>query len=117
MATVDNVVLHEFAHKIDMRNGAANGFPPLHAGMDRNAWTQAFESAYADMQQRLDRGEYTLIDPGTPRKTLREFFAVLSENFFETPDAVQANYPAVYRQLAAFYRQDPLGRVKIGGNT
>ena len=111
-----NVVLHEFAHKIDMHNGAANGFPPLHADMNRNAWTQAFASAYADMQQRLDRGEYTLIDPYAAEDPA-EFFAVLSENFFETPEAVQTNYPEVYRQLAAFYRQDPLGRGKIGGNT
>jgi len=30
-----NLVIHEFAHKVDMQNGVANGFPPLHAGMDR----------------------------------------------------------------------------------
>jgi Mlc titration factor MtfA (ptsG expression regulator) len=104
-----NVVLHEFAHKIDMHNGAANGFPPLHADMKRSAWTHAFESAYADMRQRLDRGEHTLIDPYAAEDPA-EFFAVLSENFFETPEAVQTNYPEVYRQLAAFYRQDPLTR-------
>jgi len=104
-----NVVLHEFAHKIDMHNGAANGFPPLHADMNRSAWTQAFESAYADMRLRLDRGEHTLIDPYAAEDPA-EFFAVLSENFFETAEAVQANYPEVYRQLAAFYRQDPLTR-------
>ncbi len=106
-----NVVLHEFAHKIDMRNGAANGFPPLHADMDRDAWTQAFESAYADMQHRLERGERTLIDSYAVEHPA-EFFAVLSENFFETPDAIHADYPEVYRQLAAFYRQDPLTREK-----
>ena len=104
-----NVVLHEFAHKIDMHNGSANGFPPLHADMDREAWTRAFEPAYAGLRQQLERGEHTLIDPYAAENPA-EFFAVLSENFFETPDAVQANYLAVYRQLAAFYRQDPLSR-------
>lgn len=113
-----NVVLHEFAHKIDMHNGAANGFPPLQADMDRNAWTQAFETAYAGMRQQLEQGAYTLIDPYAAEDPA-EFFAVLSENFFETPDAVQSVFPEVYRQLAAFYRQDPLdwgnSRGKIGG--
>ncbi len=101
-----NVVLHEFAHKIDMHNGTANGFPPLHADMDRAAWTAAFETAYAGMRQQLERGEYTLIDPYAAEDPA-EFFAVLSESFFERPDAVQTEYPEVYQQLAAFYRQDP----------
>ena len=43
-----NVVIHEFAHKLDMLNGDANGFPPLHADMSREAWSKAFSSAYVD---------------------------------------------------------------------
>lgn len=106
-----NVVLHEFAHKIDMRNGAANGFPPLHADMDRKVWTDTFSAAYADFQQRLDRREETLIDEYAAEDPA-EFFAVLSESFFERPDALFAMYPAVYDQLKAFYRQDPLKRMQ-----
>jgi Mlc titration factor MtfA (ptsG expression regulator) len=79
--------------------------------MDRRAWTQVFSEAYADMQQRLDRHEYTLIDPYAAEDPA-EFFAVLSELFFERPDTLQDIYPAVYAQLAAFYRQDPLARLK-----
>jgi len=41
-----NVVIHEFAHKLDMLNGEANGMPPLHRGMDRRAWKAAFDDAY-----------------------------------------------------------------------
>ncbi|MBY0269166.1 MAG: zinc-dependent peptidase [Burkholderiales bacterium] len=106
-----NVVLHEFAHKIDMRNGAANGFPPLHADMDRKVWADTFSAAYADFQQRLDRREETLIDEYAAEDPA-EFFAVLSESFFERPDALFAMYPAVYDQLKAFYRQDPLKRMQ-----
>lgn len=106
-----NVVLHEFAHKIDMRNGDANGFPPLHADMDRGAWTQVFESAYADFCQRMDRRDDSRIDPYAAEDPA-EFFAVLSEVFFEMPEAVHAEYPGVYQQLAAFYRQDTLNRGK-----
>lgn len=105
-----NVVMHEFAHKIDMVNGAPDGFPPLHAEMDRTTWTDTFSAAYADFQDRLDRREKTLIDEYAAEDPA-EFFAVLSEMFFETPDALRNSYPEVYGQLAAFYRQDPLLRM------
>jgi MtfA peptidase len=103
-----NVVIHEFAHKLDMLNGDANGFPPLHAGMSREEWSRAFESAYEDFRGRVDREEPTAIDPYAAESPA-EFFAVLSEAFFEIPEVVRDVYPAVYRQLAAFYRQEPAG--------
>lgn len=109
-----NVVLHEFAHKIDMRNGAANGFPPLHAGMDRAAWADVFSAAFADFRDRLDRREETALDEYAAEDPA-EFFAVLSELFFERPGALHGMYPAVYGQLAAFYRQDPLARMRPAG--
>ncbi|HSN39474.1 MAG TPA: M90 family metallopeptidase [Burkholderiales bacterium] len=106
-----NVVIHEFAHKLDMLNGDANGFPPLHAGMSREAWSRAFGAAYADFCRRVGRGEETLVDPYAADDPA-EFFAVTSEAFFEIPQALQASYPEVYRQLAKFYRQDPLLRLR-----
>ncbi len=105
-----NVVMHEFAHKIDMLNGAPDGFPPIHDDMDRAQWSQVFGAAYDDFRQRLQRREETLIDEYAAEDPA-EFFAVLSETFFETPDALRASYPEVYDQLAAFYRQDPLSRM------
>jgi Mlc titration factor MtfA (ptsG expression regulator) len=105
-----NVVIHEFAHKLDMLNGDANGFPPLHAGMDRAQWSEAFSAAYEDFCQRVDGGEDTEIDPYASESP-GEFFAVLSEAFFEIPDVVQDDYPQVYAQLMAFYRQDPAERL------
>lgn len=104
-----NVVIHEFAHKLDMLNGDANGFPPLHAGMSRQAWSSAFGGAYADFCARVDAGEETAIDPYAS-ETPGEFFAVLSEAFFEAPDRVLRDYPEVYAQLSQFYRQDPAKR-------
>lgn len=106
-----NVVIHEFAHKLDMLNGEPNGFPPLHADMSRAAWSEAFGSAYKDFCARVEAGEDTLIDP-YGAESPAEFFAVMTEAFFETPDAVQESYPEVYRQLCAFYRQDPAVRVE-----
>ena len=102
-----NLVTHEFAHKLDMQNGAANGMPPLHRGMERKAWTEAFSQAFADFRDRLDRGEATTIDPYGAENPA-EFFAVLSEIFFETPIVIRQTYPNVFEQLKTFYRQDPL---------
>jgi len=105
-----NVVIHELAHKLDMLNGEANGFPPLPRGMGAREWNRVFSAAYADLNRRLDGGEATALDPYAAEHPA-EFFAVLSEYFFEVPRLVQASYPAVYAQLTAFYRQDPLRRL------
>lgn len=102
-----NVVIHEFAHKLDMLNGPPDGLPPLHEGMRRQAWIDAFEPAYADFCDRVDAGEETWIDPYAAESPA-EFFAVTSEVFFEAPEVLRAEYPAVYDQLRQFYRQDPL---------
>jgi Mlc titration factor MtfA (ptsG expression regulator) len=101
-----NVVMHEFAHKIDMLNGAADGFPPLHTGLQRTLWAQVFAAAFDDLRARVDSGADTAIDPYAAESPA-EFFAVLSEAFFELPDVVRNAYPDAYRQLARFYRQDP----------
>ena len=105
-----NVVLHEFAHKLDMLNGDANGYPPLHRGMDATSWARDFSTAYADLCTRVDAGEDTAIDPYATTDPA-EFFAVLTEVFFETPQLINQEYPAIYRQLQRFYRQNPLGKV------
>ena len=106
-----NVVMHEFAHKLDMLNGDANGFPPLHPGMERTAWSSAFSSAYEDFRARVERDEPSDIDPYAAEHPA-EFFAVLSEAFFESPEIILVEYGEVYRQLAAFYRQDPAARLE-----
>jgi len=106
-----NVVLHEFAHKLDMLNGDANGFPPLHRGMNTAAWAGDFSAAYEDFCARVDANEdTTAIDPYAAADPA-EFFAVLTEVFFETPDLLHAEYPAVYAQMQLFYRQHPLLRL------
>lgn len=109
-----NVVIHEFAHKLDMLGGEADGLPPLHAGMSVEAWREALDGAYEDFCARVDDDEDTGLDPYAAEHPA-EFFAVCSEAFFTTPDVLARNYPAVYAQLAAFYRQNPLeGRTRQG---
>jgi Mlc titration factor MtfA (ptsG expression regulator) len=106
-----NVILHEFAHKLDMLNGTANGMPPLHAAMSRPAWTEALSSAYDDLYQKLKRRHHTAIDPYAAESPA-EFFAVLSETFFELPTLLNDTYPKVYEAFKQFYRQDPLIRMR-----
>ena len=105
-----NVVIHEFAHKLDMLNGTADGVPPLHAGMDRKRWIQVFEEAYEGFCDAVERGKDTWLDPYAAEHP-SEFFAVISEAFFEHPAETQRRYPDVYGQLRLFYRQDPQGRI------
>lgn len=105
-----NVVIHELAHKLDMRQDGPNGAPPMHRGMDPKAWTRDFTAAWEELEAEVEaHGEdsehllldpYALVNPG-------EFFAVVSEAFFEKPERLRKRWPAVYHQLSTFYRQDP----------
>jgi len=101
-----NVVIHEFAHKLDMLNGEADGLPPLHREMDRAAWARAFKEAYEGFCDAVDRGRETWLDPYAAEHP-SEFFAVVSEAFFEHPAETRRRYPDVHEQLRLFYRQDP----------
>lgn len=101
-----NVVIHEFAHKLDMRTGEADGMPALHREMDARQWAQDFSDAFADFCARVDEGENTPLDPYGAEHPA-EFFAVASEAFFETPLMLREEYAEVYDQLAAYYRLDP----------
>jgi Mlc titration factor MtfA (ptsG expression regulator) len=104
-----NLVIHEFAHKIDMRDGDANGCPPLPPGIDGDEWRDTFGEAFDDFNRRIDADEPGDIDPYAGENP-GEFFAVLSEVFFAEPEAIVRRYPRVYALLAAFYRQDPARR-------
>jgi Mlc titration factor MtfA (ptsG expression regulator) len=108
-----NVVMHECAHKLDMRNAVSNGFPPLHRGMSVRDWTGAFTQAWEDLRGRIERDEETPVDEYAAESPA-ECFAVFSEYFFEAPHRLRAAYPAVYQQLVQFYRQDPAARLQTG---
>ena len=106
-----NVVIHEFAHKLDMLNGEADGMPALHSGLTTEAWAEAFYPAYENFCERVDSGEETLIDPYASEAP-EEFFAVLSELFFEKPAMLATEYPEIYEMFRRYYRQDPLASVR-----
>jgi len=101
-----NVVIHEFVHKLDMLSGAADGVPPLHAGMSRKAWLKVLEDAYQGFCDAVERGQDTWLDPYAAEHP-SEFFAVISEAFFTEPAETRRRYPDLFDQLKLFYRQDP----------
>ncbi|OJX08645.1 MAG: hypothetical protein BGO72_15465 [Burkholderiales bacterium 70-64] len=119
-----NVVIHEFAHKLDLLDGEADGAPPMPAAL-RDRWARTMGSAYDDFCRRLERVEasiprhidpessaadrwyerlpldpYAATDPG-------EFFAVVTEAFFTDPVTLHEAYPALYELLREYFRQDP----------
>ena len=102
-----NVVIHEMAHKLDMLNGEANGFPPLHPHMDRRTWARVLGGAYRQLEQRVREGYPPPIDP-YGLESPGEFFAVASENFFEAPRRLRNFSPELYQQFRLFYKQRPL---------
>lgn len=106
-----NVVIHEIAHKLDMLNGIANGSPPLHKGMNQTQWSRVWSQGYRQLCRMLDRG----VDPGWldpyAAENPAEYFAVLSEAFFELPHHLRLDLPEIYEQLKLFYRQDPAVRL------
>lgn len=104
-----NVVIHEFAHKLDMLNGTANGFPRLHREMDRQQWSSVFLNAYRAFCAQVHSDKPTQIN-AYAAESPAEFFAVMSEVFFQQPDILDRIYPLVYDQLVMFYRQNPLSK-------
>jgi Mlc titration factor MtfA (ptsG expression regulator) len=101
-----NLVYHEFAHKLDMLDGRADGTPPLVSSEDRERWHQVCERVFLELRTRAERGEPTLIDHyGATNEA--EFFAVVTETFFDRPQALLEAEPELYDVLRSFYRQDP----------
>ena len=98
-----NVVIHEFVHKLDMMNGRANGFTPMQPDMDPARWTQIMSRDFEDFQTHRKSGldGYGATNPA-------EFFAVLSEVFFETPQKLVDAYPDIYDIMVKFFKQSPL---------
>ena len=101
-----NVVVHEFAHVLDMGDGLADGIPPLPSAAERQHWQTVLMDEYDDFCARVDAGEDTLLDP-YGAESPEEFFAVASEAFFVAPQGMRDEHPALYALLAGYYRQDP----------
>jgi Mlc titration factor MtfA (ptsG expression regulator) len=104
-----NVVYHEFAHKLDMLTGDADGVPPLADRETYERWVEVLTREYELLKDRAARGRKTYLDTYA-LKDGAEFFAVATEHFFEQPCTMQRDHTDMYEVLAAFYRQDTAAR-------
>lgn len=105
-----NVVIHEFAHKLDMMSGAPDGVPPLPSHAARERWLKVFDAAFDHFCSEVEAGRETFLDPYAAEHEA-EFFAVASEAFFESPNALKREFAPLYEQFKGFYRQDPALRL------
>lgn len=103
-----NLVLHEFAHQLDFENLIADGTPALATRGAYVAWARVMSAEFEALRDAEDRGQSTLIDQYGATNPA-EFFAVVTEAFFEQPRALKARHPALYAELNDFFRQDPIG--------
>lgn len=101
-----DVLLHEFAHQLDFADGYADGVPSLASRRAYAAWTKTLSESYQKLSRRLAHGlPAHLRSYAATNKA--ELFAVATESFFERPAALKEHYPALYAELAGFYRLDP----------
>jgi MtfA peptidase len=101
-----NVVIHEFAHVLDMADGEADGVPLLPTAPARERWSACIDGEHERFVARVDAGEDTVLDP-YGAEGVEEFFAVAVEAFFVAPAAMRAEHPALYALFASYFRQDP----------
>jgi MtfA peptidase len=103
-----NVVIHEFAHVIDMGDGLADGIPPVPDAGARRRWAAVLEPEFGRFCRCVDDGEETTLDP-YGASGMDEFFAVAVEAFFVAPQAMRDEHPRLYALFAGYFRQDPAG--------
>ena len=101
-----NVVVHEFAHVIDMRGGVTAGIEKIDPASERGRWLNALADEFEHFAQAVERDEDTFLDP-YGAEALEEFFAVAAEAFFVAPQELKSEQPRVYALLKDFFRQDP----------
>lgn len=109
-----NVVYHEFAHKLDMLDGKADGTPPLATREEYQQWVDVCSKVYLQLCDKVERSEHTFFDSYAATNEA-EFFAVVTEYFFSNPAGMRRHYPELYKVLQGFYLQDPAEKV-LGGS-
>ena len=101
-----NLVLHEFAHQLDMEDGAADGTPVLSRRGHYSTWTRVLGEEFDRLQRDHALGRYSVLDTYGATNPA-EFFAVATEAFFEKARLLQKRHPELYQTLQLYYPQDP----------
>lgn len=101
-----NVVLHEFAHYLDMEDESMDGAPGLGSLRAYQQWSSVFWSEYERLRADIEAGRPTFLDPYAASEPA-EFFAVATETFYQQPRELEQQHPGLYEQLRRYYRVDP----------
>ena len=102
-----NVVLHEFAHQLDSEDGKTNGVPILPKNSDYLLWAKVMTKEYQQLCRETQQGVKTVIDAYGATNPA-EFFAVVTETFFEKPHQLLDKHPELYRLLQSYYQLNPV---------
>ena len=102
-----NLVIHEFAHQLDQSDGLTDGAPVLGSKEQYKRWQRVCSRVFSDLQDKIDRGQKTVIDDYGATNPA-EFFSVATETFFEKPYQLNKKRPELYDLLREYYRVDPL---------
>lgn len=103
-----NLILHEFAHQLDFLDGLGDGTPPLPDRAAYQRWKSIMTESYEALVTRAEEKRLTLLDKYGATNPA-EFFAVVTECFFEKPDPLRTRHPELYRAIADYYHQDSPG--------
>ncbi|NBB91850.1 MAG: hypothetical protein GVY32_01625 [Gammaproteobacteria bacterium] len=101
-----NVILHEFAHKLDDADGAVDGAPMLHQRSQYTTWARVMHREFEQLQRRAGQGARTLLDH-YGASAPEEFFAVLVETFYEKPRQLKRRHPELYEEMRRCFQVDP----------
>ena len=104
-----NVVLHEFAHKLDLRDGKVDGVPRLETDREYERWAEVMSAEYERLVENAEKGHATLLDDYGATNA-GEFFAVATECFFEKARQMREKHPDLYGVLSCYYKQDTAER-------
>lgn len=102
----DNVVLHEFAHQLDQENPQSDGAPLLEQGSQYTTWARILSREYTELQTLTEHHKKSLINSYGATNPA-EFFAVITESFFEQAEIMKQQKPELYAELSLFYKIDP----------
>ncbi|CAA6827150.1 MAG: Unknown protein [uncultured Thiotrichaceae bacterium] len=102
----NNVTLHEFAHQLDGENGAVNGAPILGSAGRYEQWSTILSKEFESLQEAAWSGDRALLNSYGATNPA-EFFAVVTEHFFEQPEALAKQHPELFEVFRNYYQVDP----------
>ncbi len=110
-----NVVLHEFAHQLDQLSGSMNGAPVLSSASQYRDWCRVLTREYNALREDLSQQRQSVIR-SYGATAPAEFFAVVTEIFFEKPQQLKEDHPELYEEFKGYYKQDPAKRIHVNPN-